>query len=273
MSFLRTIESMKTVRDFKNDQVPPTMLKRLLNKTRMQKGLLPEATFSIQLVEDGTGFFQLLNGKAGYFGKMISAPHYIILFDEHGEGVYENSGYLMEQLRLSAWEENLGSCWISLDGPIDAAAWVDEPVETPPMALIAIGFPEHSLFKQDVLKKSGRLPLTDLVYLEKWGNMCPMDALEMRGLSEVLYYGKLAPSWGNRQPWRFILHQEKIYLTIQMDGQENRARTDAGIVMLYVQQAAHDKGLHMNWQLIPGEADVQPALALPETEQLIAVLG
>lgn len=273
MSFLQTIESMKTVRDFRDDPVPSTILKRLIRKTQSEKGLLPDTTFSVRLIEDGPGFFQLLNGKAGYFGKMIAAPHYIVLFDEPKTGVYENSGYVMEKLRLSAWEEELGTCWISLDERVDAAPWVVDPVEAPPMALVAIGYPEHGIFRQDVLKKSARLPLTDLVYLEKWGQKCPVEELEVRGMSEIFYYGKLAPSWGNRQPWRFILHQEKIYLALLVDDQETRALTDAGIVMLYIQQAAHDKGFSMKWQLLEREPALASEMGLPETYRLIGLFS
>lgn len=273
MSFLQTIESMKTVRDFRNDPVPSTILKRLMSKTQKEKGLLPEATFSVRLIEDGLGFFQLLNGKAGYFGKMIAAPHYVVLFDERKNGVYENSGYVMEKLRLAAWEEELGTCWISLDEPVDAAPWVVDPVKASPMALVAIGYPEIGLLRKDVLKKSSRLPLTQLVYLDKWGHKCPVEELEVRGLSEVFYYGKLAPSWGNRQPWRFILHNEKIYLTIHVDEHEERARTDAGIVMLYIQQAAHDKGFSMNWQLLDSDPALAKDMRLPETERLTGLFS
>lgn len=273
MSFLQTIESMKTVRDFRDDMVPHTILKRLVNKTQSEKGLLPVSTFSVRLIEDGPGFFNLLNGKAGYFGKMIAAPHYIVLFDDSKPGVHENSGYVMEKLRLTAWDEGLGTCWISLDEPVDVAPWVAEPVESPPMALVAVGYPESGLFRKDVLKKSARLSLTDLVYLEKWGNPCPVEDLEVRGMSEIFYYGKLAPSWGNRQPWRFILHHEKVYLTIHIDEREERARTDAGIVMLYIQQAAHDKGFSMNWQLLDNDPDLSREMGLPDTDQLIGLFS
>jgi len=273
MSFLQTIESMKTVRDFRDDPVPPTILKRLINKTQKEKGLLPEASFSVRLIEDGPGFFMLLNGKAGYFGKMIAAPHYVVLFDEKKTGVYENSGYIMEKLRLAAWEEELGTCWISLDEPVDAAPWVVDPVEAPPMALVAIGYPEQGLFRKDVLKKSGRLPLTELVYLDKWGYHCPVEELEVRGMSEIFYYGKLAPSWGNLQPWRFILRNEKIYLTVHIDELEERARIDAGIVMLYIQQAAHDKGFSMSWQLLVSDPVLASEMKLPDTERLTGLFS
>ena len=273
MSFLQTIENLKTVRDFRDDAVPSTILKRLINKTQSEKGLLPTPTFSVRLIEDGPGFFQYLNGKAGYFGNMIAAPHYIVLFDEPKTGAYENSGYVMEKLRLAAWEEELGTCWISLDEPADIAPWVADPVELPPMALVAIGYPESGIFIKDVLKKSARLSVADLVYLEKWNHECPMEELEVRGMTEIFYYGKLAPSWGNRQPWRFILHHEKVYLTIHIDEQEERARTDAGIVMLYIQQAAHDKGFSMNWQLLDKDPALSDEMGLPETDRLIGLFS
>jgi nitroreductase len=272
MSFLKTIESMKTVRDYHDTVVPTTILKRLINLTKPSPGLLPSNSFSLRIIEDGLGFFELMSGKAGYYGKMIQAPHYIVLFDKVQNGVYENSGYVMEKLRLSAWEEDLGTCWISIDEPLDLSAWVEEPVTDPPMALVAIGYPESGIFRQDVLKKSARLPLTELVFLEKWNRPCSLDQLETRGLSEILYYGKLAPSWGNRQPWRFILHREQIYLTVHAKDQETRARIDAGIVMLYVQQAAHDRGLSMNWQLIPPNDSLSETLQIPDSEHLIACL-
>ena len=272
MSFLQTIEHLKTVRDYRDDAIPPTMLKRLVNQIQSSSGLL-SSSFALRVIEDGQGFFEMMNGKAGYYGKMIPSPHYIVFFQGLEPGVYENSGYVMETLRLKAWEEGLGTCWISMDEPLDLAPWVSDPVTSPPIALVAIGYPEHGLLRQDVLKKSGRLPLTDLVFQGQWNRKCPIGELESRGLAEILYYGKLAPSWGNRQPWRFILHEEKIYLAVHLGDQETRARVDAGIVMLYVQRAAHAKGISMNWQLIQPDPSLAEALRLPDSEHLVGIFS
>lgn len=273
MSFIQTIETMKTVRDFKNRPIPAEILQELIARTQATAGLLPDKSFSFRVIEDGAGFFEMMSGKAGYYGKMIAAPQYVALFDTPGFGTFESSGYHMELLRLNAWRLELGTCWLSMDTPVDLAPWVTEPAAGSAVALVAIGYTDSGLFRQDVLKTSSRMPLSDLVYLEKWHQRCGLDELEARGLSEVLYYGKLAPSWGNRQPWRFILHQEKIYLTVHPDTDEKRVRTDAGIVMLYVQQAAHDRGLPMKWDLLAPDEALQQALSLPETEALIACLS
>ncbi|SMP64913.1 nitroreductase family protein [Anoxynatronum buryatiense] len=273
MNFIQTIETMKTVRDYKNKPVPADMLRELIARTQATEGLLSDKTFSIRVIEDGPGFFEMMNGKAGYFGKMIEAPQYVALFDNIRPGAYENSGYLMEFLRLNAWHLELGTCWLSMDAPLDLTAWVSEPVTGTAVALVAIGYTDSGLFRQDILKTSSRMPLSDLVYLEKWNQRCPLEELETRGLSEILFYGKLAPSWGNRQPWRFILHREKVYLTVPLNTDEKRARTDAGIVMLYVQQAAHDRGMPMNWALLEPDESLRQALSLPDSETLIASLS
>ena len=271
MGYIQTIESIKTIRDYKSEPVPTETLRDLVAEIQSSSALLPTSAFALQIIEDGKGFFDMMDGKVGYFGKLYEAPQYIVMFSKTGEGAYENSGFMMEKLRLRAWEKGFGTCWISLDQPPDLSAWVKEQLNVPPIALISIGYPEAGLLRNDVLKQSSRLPLSELVYKDQWERRCPIDLLESRGLSEILYYGKFAPSWGNRQPWRFIFHEEAIYLTVHIDGvNEKRALIDAGIVMLYVHLTAHDRGIPLDWEMIGDDDSLRDLFRLPEEERLVA---
>ena len=55
-----------------------------------------------------------LSGKAGYFGNMMKPS----LFSYHVKkvpGYLENSGYIMELMRMKAWELGLGTCWLNIE--------------------------------------------------------------------------------------------------------------------------------------------------------------
>ena len=73
----------------------------------------------------------------------------------------------------------------------------------------------------------------------------------MLGIDEVLYYMRLAPSWGNRQPWKFILDGEKIVLVIEKADKvsSHKEHIEAGIAMIYFEVAMHGQGLNGKWTI------------------------
>ena len=270
MNFSKLAESIKTVRDFTSEAVKHTELVSLLAETKKVPGLVDRSLYDLRIIEDGRGLYDYLNGKAGYYGKMIAAPQYIAIFSGEAPGVWENSGFLLERFRLLAWNQGLGSCWISLDQPEDLSAWVDDPPAAPHVTgLLAVGFPDKGLKKQDTLKQSSRLPLTKLLFKDRWEESCPLDYLNTRGLTDAFHLTRYAPSWGNRQPWRFILHEERIYLAVDCQ-EEYRGRIDAGVVMYYFYAAAREIGFSQQWELLSKDSPYREKFRLPKSFCLVA---
>jgi hypothetical protein len=281
----KIIQHRRSVREYKKKKVDKFIIEDLFEDIKNKSQLKNDVKIDFYFIEDGEETFKRLGGLVGYFGKVIKAPHYIYLMSNKRDGYLENAGYIGEKLILKATELKLGTCWIEIpkdDSKVRKALDIQEDGEL--IALISIGYPKREakvLSMYDTSKKgnifplaefgypnmdieyieepvSGRLSIEDMVYLNEWGNHIKLEDLENRGLAEAFYYMRLAPSWGNRQPWKFIVDGEKIVLAVRNDKElisEKVARIEAGIAMLYFELMIHELGIPGGWTLEKVEKD------------------
>lgn len=252
MNYTKIIEDIRTIRDFKKDTVPHGTVEEIITTGKNTQGL-GEGHISILFIDNGKELRDKLSGKVGYFGNLIEAPHYLAITSKEFTGYIENSGYAMELMRLKAWEKGLGTCWLSIEDENALKEVLGIQSNDRLTALVAIGYQYKGVFKKDLSSKAERHGVQEIVYLEKWGAPCPIDVLENRGFANVLHYTKLAPSWGNEQPWKFVIDDDSVILTVKKDDKKE-VHLDAGIIMLYFEKAAHAEGIRGSWKV---EADEQ----------------
>lgn len=75
-----------------------------------------------------------------------------------------------------------------------------------------------------------------------------MAYLEERGLDDLFYYLRFAPSTKNSQPWRFVLSGHRLVLYMEEQDQKVNLM-DAGIIMYYFKQLASYIGISEDWKL------------------------
>lgn len=247
MNYIKTIESIRTIRDFKKEDVPHRLIDELISDAKENILTGSRNDVIITFIDKGKKFYNDFSGKVGYFGKLTEAPHYILLSSKKFNAYIENSTYIMENLRLKAWDAGLGTCWLSIEDEKELKESLGLNEEFTPVALIAIGYQYKGIFKADTSSRSSRLGVEELIFDKQWGKALTGHALEERGLLNILYYARLAPSWGNKQPWRFILDEDRIILAIEDESISNHL--DAGIVMLYFEKSAHEEGIGSKWTL------------------------
>ena len=97
---------------------------------------------------------------------------------------------------------------------------------------------------------SDRIGVEEIVFTDKIGNHANVDDLENRGLGDLFYYIRFAPSTLNKQPWRFLLERDKVTLLIKYNKGEEPNLIDAGIVMYYFESLGESIGLNSKWQLV-----------------------
>lgn len=275
----KIIEERRSVREYKDKKVDKKIIDDLFEDIKTKKKLSDDIDIEFYFVNNGYEAYNKIDGLAGYFGKVIKAPHYICLMANEKEGYLESVGYIGENLVLMATKLGLGTCWIEV---LDNEEVLKEKLEIDKegviVGILAIGYPKKEakvLSMYDTLKKgsispltefgypnmdieytdkplSGRLSIEDIVYMKKWGNNAKVEDLDNRGLVEIFYYMRLAPSWGNRQPWKFIIDGSKIILAVKGKDEkasEKVARIEAGIAMLYFEKMVHEMGLPGSWHL------------------------
>lgn len=246
-NFLR---DRKSTREYKNKEVSKDILEKVIDYGKEIEKEIGDENFRFLLLKNGDKVYKTLEGKGGYSGVMIKSPHYIALetLDSSRDSIIKGA-YAMEKLITKATEYSLGTCWISIenvDGQIkkELCNNLDGDVNY----ILAIGYPTpKNPFIQE--PDSCRLSIEDIVYKDEIGKNISAEELENRGLSDLFFYTRFAPSSFNNQPWRFILKDNKIIL-ILMKEEDKVSFIDAGIIMYYFENMATAIGVTGKWNLI-----------------------
>lgn len=263
MNFKELIEEKRSSRDYKKKEVSDSIIKEMLEYGQTSDKLVRGIEVDITVKNKDDVYERLIN-IAGYEGKMIEAPHYIVLTSEIKEDYIENSGYLGENLMLKLQDLDVDSCWITFSDSNIIKERIHLDTDKEVTALIAFGYGVSQKKMINLVKTGGnyskanmqekkyisdRLATDEIVYLEKWGNKPDLEYLEQRMLAEPLSYATLAPSTLNRQPWRFIIDKGMLVLAVRDDEATStyEERIDAGIQMLYFDLVMQQTLMKVNW--------------------------
>lgn len=246
------LKNRKSVRDFKKKKLDKKTFERIMESCKQfeEEG---NNSFEFLLFQDGDRVYNTFKGIGGYAGVMIESPHYIglkINNDEEKAILY--GSYYAEKLITQLTNLNVGSCWISVND-VDSNVRGDLlGIENGTIDyLLAIGYPvAKNPFVEEPF--SSRFGVEDIVFKDEIGKPISVDELESRGLDDLFYYIRFAPSSHNRQPWRFVLKDNRVILLIAYSDEEKLSLADAGIIMYYFENLARSIGIDNKWDLIDG---------------------
>lgn len=249
MNMADFLKSRKSTREFKKQNIKERDLEEIKDLLRKMNNEMKEDEIILSLYEYGKHISDSLRGIGGYSGVMIESPHYISIdIKNHSAKSLVDSGYYMEKLISDINNFGLGSCWVTLDNIEDErkrAIFGEDSGNTE--YLLAIGYPKpKNPFSQESF--SERKGVEELVFIDEMNNIVSMDTLEERGLGDLLFYIRFAPSTRNMQPWRYIVYKNHVELFLEeIDGEFYYA--DAGISMYYFEELAKRQGLNNKWEL------------------------
>lgn len=265
MDYKKLISNRKSVRDYKKIALKNEDIKELEAFLSKAKRLVKNIDVDALIMSNEV--FTKLDGKAGYKGFMLDAPNYIILLSNKEEDYIKNAGYIGEEIVLKALDMQIGSCWVTFDDSdlVKAKLGINSDKEV--VAIIALGYDNNktkvinlhktgensSKTKLDIVEDniSERIAVSEIVYLNTWGNPITAEELQNRALLNAFHYARLAPSTYNRQPWRFILDDGIVVLTVRKDDTTGsyEEKIDAGIVMLYFEAIVDSTLTDITWTL------------------------
>lgn len=244
------LQDRKSVRDFKDKSLSAKELdvvKSAMNEVEMEEGV------HLRLFENGKIIADGLEGKAGYSGVMIRAPHYISLeLAGDTEEDLIKSGMALEHLNALLVREGFGTCWITVD-------MVDAETKKALIGLegekvsymIALGIPKGKrLFSTETATE--RKSVQELVSEGSWGHPVNLDTLEQRGLLDLFSSVRYAPSHKNAQPWRFLVEDDRVLLAMKRGLEDERSLVDMGVVLYYVKGMAKELGIPEDYTLLEG---------------------
>lgn len=248
------LKNRKSIRDYKNRKVDKGSMEDVLALFRKIEVEADNKYFDFVLFEDGEKIYNSFKGIGGYVGVMVESPHYIgIRLKEVNEEAIINASYYSEKLMGRLSTLNLGSCWLGIkdvDKELKANVLGDENKNIG--YLIAFGYPKaKNPFVNEV--SSSRYGVEDIVFKEKLGESIDIDELESRGLDDLFYYVRFAPSSYNSQPWRFVLEKDKVVLLLEYSKENKINLMDAGIIMYYFEELAKVIGINNKWELVQDE--------------------
>ena len=249
MDYSLLIEERRSTRAFKSKKVPSDVHDSIkaYHDTQCMR-LLPEIETECFIAGDDAK--EALEGAAGYKEFLVGAPSYIVILSEPHEKAVVNAGYITEDLSLNLNDMGIGCCFVTFtDGEaIKNALGISSEKEA--VAILAFGYGERmkkklhfnvlTMSKISAKEKqqyfSPKKGVFDLVYLDSFGNK--------EGVSEKIdYYGDSlwepmlaasnAPSYMNKQPYAFVINDNRVVLVSLKD--EHTGTIDAdlniGVVM------------------------------------------
>ncbi|GFN35549.1 nitroreductase family protein [Tepidimicrobium xylanilyticum] len=248
------LKNRKSVRDFKKKKMDDRTKTEVLEIFKDLEMEVDNKYFNFILFEEGEKIYNVLNGLAGYSGVMIESPCYIgVRLKEVNDKSIITASYYTEKLMTLLTHRNLGTCWVNIKD-------VDRGVKVKVLGeenknigyLVALGYPKaKNPFVQE--PTSSRYGVSDIVFKDKIGNSINAGELEKRGLEDLFYYIRFAPSNYNLQPWRFIIKDDKILLLLKYSEEGKTDLMDAGIIMYYFKELGKVIGIKSEWQLLEKE--------------------
>lgn len=265
MDMLDLIASRTSVRSYTGQCVPRELLDKVQKAGELAQTLTP-VPMRFHLVVDGPVLEGDLKGVLGDYGKVIRAPHYIVITAHEHPGYLVDAGYRFEQLVLGATALGMGTCWIGgffNETTVQRALGLTELDRV--VSLTPVGYParQMGLLQRAVrvaIRSDNRLPVDTVFSWERAGQPLPVKVLGNTRCMRLLEAARRAPSWANKQPWRFVLTSSEVWLYKQArqvkEGKDYHL-VDCGIVMAHVHLGAQALGLKGRWRLdsasVPGE--------------------
>lgn len=275
MQIRDVIKEKRSIREYKDKPLDENVIDNLVEYFQQVDPLIEDIAVKFYFIEDGHKIHDLLLGNAGYHGMAIDAPHYIVLLSEEKPHYLKNAAYMMEQILIKAYERKLGSCWIDvMDGIEDLKEQLGIERKDQIVAMAALGYPKTSFWGIETTI-SERKSIEEMVYKEQWEEIMELEEIRQRGLEDVLYYTRFAPSWGNMQPWKFILDEDKLILTMLLkdeyvseDSKNQFHELDSGVMILYLEKIMHEQGVDSYWKLDTGGIDKEK-YKIPEEYKIV----
>ena len=265
MNYSALIQNRKSVREFSDKYVSFDDMDKIKSYHRTSvRRLLPELKTELRLF--GLDARAVLEGAAGYKQFLIGSPQYMVLLSDQDAHAGENAGFIMEDLILKLTDMGLDSCWLTFHDSeyVKTALEIDSELDVAAIVAFGYGVKTTKRLRLNVLSMSNvdisaqrqyfapKQGISDMVFMDRWGNRDGVE--EIIGfyddmLWEALYAASLSPSYLNRQPYGFILHDGRVTLVQKPDSYtgEIDGKLGLGIVLLHYTSVASQWAGSIAW--------------------------
>ena len=285
MNFRSAIRRRISVRHYETKPVREEVLQTVVSSGQNSIALDESIRIQFHLAREGGLVAERMTPLTGTKLLFGSAPHFVIATSEERPLFMLNMGFRMEQMILFATQEGLGTCWVGgmfAEERISAFLGLGKGERV--IALTPLGYPDtsfHGRLAHDAVELVAvnfgrRKPLRQIAFGSGWKSVLETEDSE---LLEALECARLAPSWVNAQPWRFLMGQREVIAVADARGRYRSVRQgrhyyrlDAGIAMAHFYLAAREMGWSGKWHVTGFDpARVAMEHAIPEDYEVLGI--
>jgi len=210
--------------------------------------------------------------KLGTYGLIKGAQEFIVGAIEKSDFYKENYGYILEAIILGATDMNLGTCWLGgtfnrslFSTKIDCQKNEIVPAITPIGYTTEIRRSKEKAIRAFV-KANSRFPWSKIFFENTFSTALPR---ERTGRYETLLeMVRLAPSAGNKQPWRVLKEKDRdnfhFYVKSSQGSKLGAYNTfiniDIGIAICHFDLIAKEVGIKGAWEFLSPDIDTPEGL-------------
>lgn len=287
MNYYQSATKRKSTRDFKEKAVAQNTIAEIKEYFNSCKKLVPEINVELTIIDPKTS--PNLAGCIGYADFIIEAPHYILLTSEKAPYYIENAGFIGEDLVLKLTDMGISTCWVTISDTLKLKERLRLPEGKFPVAFIAFGYENTipSIKRLDIVNLSNvtlkkrtsyeapKLYVEDAILAEDMGIKEEPSTLDhYTDLYQALVSACCAPSFLNRQPYRFIIN-DGLFMLVALDDKEtdeNDAHLNLGILMLNFYGVLSERsGIYGKWDLNVPESELTK-ISVPSDGKVIACI-
>ena len=276
MDYALLIEERKSTRAFKGKAVPGDVVSAIKSYHDNEcMRLFPDIKTECFIADSQAK--EALEGAAGYKEFLIGAPSYFVLLSEPHENSVINAGYITEDISLKLAEMGYGSCFVTFTDKDAIKSVLDLDSDLEVSAILAFGIGERKRKKMhfnvftmsNITAKekqqyfSPKKDIEDLVYIDEFGNSEGVhEKIDYYGdvLWESLLAASNSPSYMNRQPYAFVIKDNKAVLVRLPDEFTGPIDNDLNIGVVMQQFAAVASSMRGNavWDMAADEVGSLP---------------
>ncbi len=235
MDYKKLIEDRQSCREFDKKVVKEDAISALQSYFA-EAHRLGDDKLDMKLVT-GKDAGKRLEGVVGYQGFAFNAPLYLVFMGNVNDSSYVGAGFTVMDMALKAGELGVDSCFLTVDDSKSVKKALQIEGELDVLSILACGYGKRESLahridiinnsKVNTKKREGyvapKIALSDMVYENEWGNPADLsDESELSVMDEAFWYASLAPSFLNKQNYRYFIKGGKVAIFRLKDEEESR---------------------------------------------------
>ncbi|MBA2362780.1 MAG: nitroreductase family protein [Chloroflexia bacterium] len=175
-TLLRSLRTLRAVREFSPDPVPEEVVHDLLEVARWSGSARNVQPWELVVIRDRESL-AVLAACDGYAGHLAGAQLGIVLVmagDNNEQETYDE-GRLSERIMLAAAAHGVGGCigWFTGQGRVDAKHHLGIPEHRLVRTAISLGYPDEAALRARQSSGDARKPLAEIIHQEQYGRGMP----------------------------------------------------------------------------------------------------